>query len=126
MWFNINWLMILPGLLWLSVLEYFQVKRYGWKVYLFDFWNIVSTVQTILVITIYIIEYVHYRGIALAILPSISTFLLLIQLSYWTQMFYPAAMYSYIIGESVKGTSVFMLMCLLVIVSFGCSIYVLD
>jgi hypothetical protein len=41
-------------------------------------------------------------------------------------MFIPAAMYSYIITESVKATWVFMVMCLLVIVSFGCSIYVLD
>ena len=35
-------------------------------------------------------------------------------------------MYSYIIFESVKATWVFMVMCLLVIVSFGFSIFVLD
>jgi hypothetical protein len=36
------------------------------------------------------------------------------------------AMYSYIIGTAVQETKYFMAMCLIILVSFGSSLYVLD
>jgi len=50
----------------------------------------------------------------------------MIQLFYWSQMYKEMAMYSYIITSAVSDTKYFMAMCLIILISFGSSLYVLD
>lgn len=63
---------------------------------------------------------------SLPIRASIVTFIMCLQMYYWSKINFEVSKYEYIIFRSMKGTIYFLLLCLITITAFGLSTLVLD
>jgi hypothetical protein len=113
---------------WLLILETFQIYA-NFLGYLTDKWNIMQLAEIGLIFSIFVIDIngaseQHRQN--LPIFASSVTFIMCLQMYYWSRINFEVSKYEYIIMNSIQGTRYFMMLCLITILAYGLSTMVLD
>jgi hypothetical protein len=112
-------------MLWMNYLELNQLFSKG-LLYFMDSWNFLMFSSNVLVTWVVYTDYMQIQGLMECMMVSVSTFLILAQLFYWSQMFTKVAMYWRIILDSVNDSLYFITMVLMLLLAFASALLTLD